>query len=305
MPYGVVMASAGAGRAAALAGWHGAATALTVIAVGQAVLVPTRRMAAQRGIPVMQWRFGLFTVALGLAVISANLQALAPAAGNIVLCLAWLVTAALTCWRLALAGLRGERRETVDGTWFLAPAALLGAASATVTALGSAPEWVVRLAVAVCLAGVAEYILVIAVSGYRIGRRGLGDSPLASWWIAAGCGGLAAAALGHVAQALPAIDMQQVLNTLVTAMWVVATLLLAAILTGCLWHALRRPPGPWTHVWTPVFSTAVYAAGTNRLAMLSGSGWLETFAFMCIIATLALWIINSGLYLFSVPAQAT
>lgn len=298
MPYGIVMATGGAGAAANLCGLHNVAAALTGIAILQAVWIPAASIVAQRGIPIPQWRFGLFTIPLGLAVIAVNLHGLAPLAGNIALGSAWLATLALGCWRVLLAIQSDTTSERVDGSWFLAPAALLGNAAATAVGAEANSKWEVWLAMGACLAGVAGYALVIAASGRRTCKHGLRGSPRAPWWISAGCGGLAAAALGRVADKVAVGSLHRVLDMLIAASWGTGTVLLVAVLIGCGYHVRGRSPGRWAYVWTTVFSTAVYAAGTERFARLSDIGALKTFAAIGVATTLALWTVNSALYLW-------
>lgn len=294
MPYGVVMASGGAGAVAGFSGWHDLALALTCIAVIQAIVIPVRGCCTHSWGSILQCRFGLFTIALGLAVLAENLHTPSLVSAEAVLALAWLATLVLVCWRGALACQPAGRAEVVDGAWFLAPAALLGDAAATAMASGSRPEWV-WLAVVTCLAGVAGYLLVVIASGFRLYRRGFAGSPLAPWWISAGCGGLAAAALGKVAGVVPNNALHQSLEGLVVATWAIGTILLIAVLIGCARYAVLRPRGPWSQVWTPVFSMAVYAAGTYQFTQWSGVSWMKEFTLATVVATLALWVANSVL----------
>lgn len=60
---------------------------------------------------------------------------------------------------------------------------------------------------------------------------------MAPWWIAAGCGGLAAAATGEVATALSGGPIHEVLTGLVVTTWAVGTVLLAIVLVGCVQYA--------------------------------------------------------------------
>lgn len=299
LPYGVVMASGGAGKVAGLIGLHHLTWILTAVAIIQAVLIPIGNMAAQGGIAVPRWRFGLFTIPLGLAVIAGNMQSLAPVSGDIALALAWLATLALACGPFLPAAPSGWKAGRVDGSWFLAPAALLGDATATAVAAGPSPAGWLWLAVAACLAGVAGYVLVIVASGIRLYRHGMSGSPLSPWWISAGCGGLAAASLGTVARLHPGSSLRLLLESLVIFSWMAGTILLIAVLAGCAWYALQRDRGPWSHIWTPVFSTAVYAAGTDSLARLGHIAWLQEFTLVTVLATLLLWIANSLLYLLA------
>lgn len=293
MPYGVVMASAGAGQVAALNGIHGLALLLTVVAASQALLIPIGHVLTADGIGLPRWRHGLFTIALGLAVLAGNLHSVAPGIGIIVLGLAGLVMLILGGWWIARALTGADKDTLVDGTWFLAPAALLGFAGAVATAMGAHSDSGIRLLVAACLVGVIGYAWVLAESARRLVRHGLQGSPLAPWWISAGCGGLAAATLAKMAGAVSNRMLDGVLSALMAATWLVATVLLIAVLTGCLRHAWRRSRGRWTHVWAPVFSSAVYAAGTEALAQTSADDWLHQMAVVSALATLGLWLANT------------
>src|SRR5699024_7132354 len=114
----------------------------------------------------------------------------------------------------------------MDGAWFLAPAAFLGVASGTVTAAGSHSAWTMQLAVIATLIGVGGYFLTVILSAHRLWRHGLAGAPLAPWWISAGCGGLAAAALGTVATSLPPGLLHEWFDALTTATWAIGTFLL-------------------------------------------------------------------------------
>lgn len=296
MPYGAVMATGGAGQIAALGGWPMTAMALTGVAILQAILIPAYAWWTQGRLRLPTWRFGLFTIPLGFAVIAADLLLVAPAVGIALLAPAWLATLALGCWRTGMVFRPTMRSERVDGTWFLAPAALLGNAAATALVAGGRPG-LTALAVAACLAGVAGYVVVVAAAGLRLSRHGLAGSPLAPWWIAAGCGGLAAATLGTVANGVAEPHLHRVLIGLLAACWAIGSILLATVLVGCAAHAVRRPRGPRLHVWTPVFSMAVYAAGTRQFDKLCAAHSITPFLVATMIATLALWVVHHLLYL--------
>lgn len=304
MPFGVVMATGGAGRVAALIGLQHTATVLTFVAVAQAVLIPAGVVFGSGRIQRPQWRPGLFTIALGLAVIAGNLGAFLTYGALAVLLLAWLATLMLAYWWLARLLARVEHGAVVDGTWFLAPAASLGVAGATMAVPAMHPQWAMWLSVIVCLIGVAGYACVLVGSGSRLHRRGFNASPLAPWWISAGCGGLATATLGTVTAGGSGSGLQNLFQVLLAITWVAGTFLLVAVLTGCLWYAWRRGRGPWTAVWTPVFSSAVYAAGTESMARLCSCVWLHDLAVIAAVATLALWAINSSLWLRGQIARA-
>lgn len=294
MPYGVVMATGGASAAAGFCGMPVTGLSLTGLAMVQALWI-AGWMARDR-VSVQRWRFGLFTVPLGLAVIAQQLQALAPTAGDVILTLSWSTAVVLGCWGVACRFIARASFAKADGTWFLAPAALLGAAAAT--AVGAHSQWPIRVAVVACLAGAAGYGAVILACVPRLPACGADGSPKAPWWIAAGCGGLAADALGRVAGMVATGNMQHLLDGLVVVVWAAGTVLLAAVLLGTAFHVWHRARGPWACVWTPVFSTAVYAAGTAVFASLTRSHAMQVFATAAAGATLVLWAVNSGLWLW-------
>ena len=295
MPYGVVMASGGTAQAAEQLGLHSLAMALTAIAAIQAVVIAlTNLVRAPRRLMRPRWGFGLFTIALGLAVIADNLHAALPLAASFPLILAWLSMLLLASWRLWLAIMPARLSELPDSTWFLAPAAFLGAATATADLANGAAEWLLPLALAACLVGVAGYALVLAATALRLYHNGLAGAPLAPWWIAAGCGGLAAATLGTLAPLVTGM-LRRLLEALLVLSWAAGTLALVSVLIGCLQYARQRQAGRWAQVWTPVFSTAVYAAGTAACADLLAGAWLQPLAQIGAAATLALWLVNSAL----------
>ena len=196
-------------------------------------------------------RFGLFTIPIGLAVISIGLISLhistvgaiaALSAASLVTVIEMAVIP-LGRWlyhpkssntidnriaisseasdklipRDAKAGLNDEPRDNerstpttepdetahrANGKWFLAPAALLSIALGLSTiakrALKSAHPEVATLAFLLWLLGVLGYLYLLAISTLRITRSGLPRRPLSSWWIVAGCGGLAAGTGGSL-----------------------------------------------------------------------------------------------------------
>lgn len=298
MPFGAVMASGGAAQAAIMVQWFGLALSLLVIAIAQALLVLVGAVESCDGMQRPGWRHGLFTVPLGLAVITATLQTLAMDLAIAGLWLAWLAIVTLGYWYLmrAIAGANSNSR--VDGTWFLAPAALLGVAGATATAMPGGSCVHMLLPIAMCLCGVLGYAWIIMESARRLSRHGLRGTPLAPWWIAAGCGGLAAAMLGQVMTTASCDSWSGLLAALMLTTWSAGTILLVLVLLKCAHHACTRTGGVWAVTWPPVFSTAVYAAGTASLSRLAPLGWLHSLALAASCATLILWLVNSLLWAF-------
>lgn len=173
-------------------------------------------------------------IAGGLSGLSAGGIASWPLllAASACLALTWLLT--IVCvgrflWSLAS---RGLAPETIDGAWFLVPAALLGAATATedVAALVASrgASVLALLALGGALLGWFGYWVVAVVAFVRARRFGLGGVPQAPWWIAMRCAGLAAAALGGVldgAPPWPALRAFLIAATTVTDICAVALLI--------------------------------------------------------------------------------
>lgn len=298
LPYGVVMASGGAGHVADLLGLHYLNTVLTGIAVIQAGLILTGIMVALSSITIPRWRFGLFTIPLGLAVVARNLQSMITFLGHIALGLSWVITLTLSCWFFLIVCSSKQKLGLIDGTWFLAPATLFGITSATVSAAGPTSIVWNWLAVITCLVGVGGYILVVIISGVRLYYHELDDSPLTPWWIAAGCSGLAAATLGGITNTVLSSNINIIFEDMIVVTWVVGTILLIIVVSGNVWYMIQCGRDSWSPVWTPVFSTAVYAAGTDSLAQLSHMTWVNELGMVTAIATLAMWAFNSALFLY-------
>ncbi len=295
LPYGAVMATAGASHLARSVGPHRWANPLLVIAAAAAIAIPVR--AAWRHHSDRQafggcWSPGDFTVPLGLAVVAVGLTSEGrpwhDGVAQVVVATAWLTSVIVLC-RLA-ATMRPHLRD-VDGSWFLAPAAALGDAlglcSLTATGpLSPAARWAAQLATVI---GILSYLVVLALAAARITRHGLRGSAKAPWWISAGCGGLAAATAGRVAGAGPVHLPVDVVEDIVVALWIVACLAMIPVVMVSLEHLLRarrshrRPP------WPPTFSTAVFALGTLEAARWAESTALEQAGRVAGWTTVALW----------------
>lgn len=317
LPYGAVMATGAAAQLAGACRLTGAVRPLLWLAVGEALWICGRGMARHRRelrLPISAWlglgpsgeHTGVLTVPLGLAVVATGLstQHGEPAATVGVVCfvLAWL-GAAVFLGRFVASIVRCHRAETVDGGWFLAPAALLGAGIAAAArvphasgAMHDVLQWASLLAAA---AGVVGYWAVAAAAAARVTRRGLGDDRRVLWWIAAGCGGLAAASVGR---ALAADDSYWPLGISVAchiaaaATWALA----AALAVPIVIESLRWLSGTRRIVrlapWPPTFSTAVFALGGLATGAMFHAHAITMIGKAAGFATLALWAITAGLH---------
>ncbi len=299
------MATGGAAALARLTGLSAAVDPLVVLAGVQAFAIPT--LAARRhGSPwaaAARWwsaaapaqRFGDCTIPLGCATVATGAAVTtraswAGAAGGFVIVAHRAPVARVPALAAALTK-RPSGPGAVDGVWFLAPAALLGNALGLV-ALGGRWSTTVfdEIALAEAVAGVVGYALVVVAAGVRVARSGLGSSPRAPWWIAAGCGGLAAAATGELAS-LPVGATRCWLTGLTVAVWLVGTAALVPILIQSIRYA-SRVTRVETVSWTPTFSTAVYALGTFQVARLGGTRGIDDLAHIAGYATVVAWAVT-------------
>lgn len=218
LPYGGVMATAGAATLAVACGLPWADAPPLALTVLQAVWVAATAVrdhrhdfAAWLSLGTADQHTGIHTVPLGLAVVAGgiahfgafNIEPWLPWA-SACLALAWLATVVCIGRCLTSLAVRGLALQAVDGTWFLVPASLLGVAIATVevaqllpgpTAITLTLNWLAWIG---AMLGWAGYWAVLAVAAVRLSRFGLEGVPRSPWWIAMGCAGLAAAALGRV-----------------------------------------------------------------------------------------------------------
>ncbi len=317
LPFGGVMASAGASVLAGRCGLPALVVPLLGLAIVQAAWLPVAGALRHRAEFRLGWsawwavgpaheHSGIHTVPLGLAVITSGLLALsAPYAmswrllpAEICLGLTWLT--AIICigrfvWSLAS---HGFALKSLDGTWFLVPAVLLGAGIATAAMIPHcAPRWagvLATLALGGVLLGWVGYWTLAMTALARVRRHGLGGVPLAPWWIAMGCAGLAAAALGRVleGEAL-AVPVQTFLRATTVTTADLAVLLCVPVLVGGAWFLLRRCRYRAAAAWPPTFSTAVFALGCLQAAAVAHSPALRALGFAAGDATLLFWAVTS------------
>lgn len=317
LPYGAVMATAGASVLAGRCGLHALTTPLLALAVAQALWVPASGAWRHWREPHWLWRAwsatgpaqrlaGLHTVPLGLAVITGGLATLAAGDATfwywmlacICLGLTWLLTVACVgrfVWSLVLCDVP---LQTLGGAWFLVPAALLGAGMAAdaiaLRVSGNATSVLEALALAAALAGWLGYLAVAWAAMVRVWRYGLGGVPQAPWWIAMGCAGLAAAALGG-AQAPYAgeVWIQESIRQAMAGTVAAAIVLCVPILVGGTVFLLHRCRYRAPAAWPPTFSTAVFALGCLGSGHVLHSPPLRLLGVGAGYATLVFWTVTS------------
>lgn len=318
LPYGSVMATAGASALAGRCGMQSLAAPLLAIAALLALWVPLAGVWAWRGRFAARCRaclalgpahqhVGVHTVPLGLAVITGSLLALAvhdaPSAllHVAVACTAlmWVLTLASVGRFIVALATQPITLHALDGAWFLAPAALSGAGMATadlaMQAHGAAASVLVVLALAGAIAGWFGYWVLAMAAAVRVSRCGLGGEPQASWWIAMGCAGLAAAALGSVsgfAAAQPTLQRALIAGLVLAASMAVLLCVPVLVLSGA--FLLRRCRFRDAAAWPPTFSTAVFALGCLAAGASLGSSAFRSLGFAAGDATVCLWLVTAG-----------
>lgn len=317
LPYGAVMATAGASILAVRCGLHALAAPILILAVAQAIwigLAGAWRHRNELQGPFSQWtaigptseHSGIHTVPLGIAMIAGALHIYTGPDGALA-SIAWLplavlalalLTTLLCVGRFTLAlFLHSWNLQDVDGTWFLAPAASLGTALATVVMADRAIRWPTMLAAllfATSAIGWCGYWVVAVVAALRIKRYRLRGKSLAPWWIAMGCAGLAAATLGSLldARALWTASFKTALSIAMATTIVVALVLLVPVIAASIHFLLRRCRFRNAARWSPTFSTAVFALGCLATGRHLNSEPFQLLGLWAGLATLALWAVT-------------
>lgn len=302
LPFGAVMATGAVAQLADAAGVGWLRLPAVAIATLVALYVAVRGVRGFRA----WWRggaglgFGHFTVPVGLAVIGVGFAPMGPAVTAIVgvaVVLAWAWTAVLLAV-VVVPVFGGVPLKTVNGVWFIAPAALLADAAGAVAwgvGVGGSGAVTLRLVAVVCVwAGVGGYVVLLALAATRFIRHGLREAPRAAWWIVVGCGGLAADALGHVA-AEPGAPGRAALQGSAIACWAIATVVLVPTGALSLRHLARVRRLSDAPAWPPAFSTGVYALGTAAVAAIAPGvalGWLVAAV---AVETIVVWAVTGAL----------
>lgn len=309
LPYGAVMATGAASDLAGRAGLGFIRLPLLWLTVTVALAVPAWRAARQlrEGADIAlprppRARLGVFTVPIGLAVIGGGLAQLdEPAAQLGALCavsLAWAATMALIVVVLVPMAASWPGTQAVDGTWFLAPAALLADAIGVAGIVGRSTAtpaqllgWLALMATGL---GALGYVVVAVLAIARLAAGGLAGSARASWWIAAGCAGLTAAALCRTSEIGPVHGSAVTpwLAGTAVVFWGAGSLALIPVVIGSArFVAQRRLHGPIP--WPPTFSTGVYAIGAAQVGRLAGLPAVTTLSGIAAAATVVLWVFSA------------
>lgn len=299
LPFGAVMATGAASQLAGAAGvgpvrvpllWVTVALASAVIVAGAASPRGRRREPAAR--------LGDFTVPIGLAVIGSGLTQLgvtaAAAGAAAMVAAAWAATGVLVVTVVLPLVAAPPGLAAVDGAWFLAPAALLADAIGAAAVAGRLPGHVAAVgwvATAAAALGAIGYLAVVGLASARLVRHRLGGAARAPWWIAAGCGGLSAAALGRVSAIDPAGGPLAVhgFGLAALVLWAIGCLALLPVLAGSIRYLARlrrvagRPP------WPPTFSTGVFALGASQVGRLDRAAAVAHVGDVGAVATVCLW----------------
>jgi len=315
------MATGGAAQLAGACGMPDAVRPLLWLAVVEAGWIAGRCLVRHRGelrLPLSAWvsiglpaeHTGVLTVPLGLAVVATGLSVQPGAAETLgagFLALAWL-TAVVLVARFALSVARRlstsmSSTAGVDGGWFLAPAAVLGAgiaagayAGQAVGLLADVLRWGALLSAGIGLAG---YWAVAASAALTLPCRGLGQGRRVLWWIAAGCGGLAAAAAARALSAgarpwPPGVVAAG--HAAAVATWALAAVLAGPIVVASVSSLVRSRRFVRAAPWPPTFSTAVFALGTLATGKILEAPTLTSVGRAAAGATLALWAVTAALH---------
>ena len=313
LPYGAVMATGLASEVAPMAHAGPLRLPLFWTAVVIAAAIGTQGAIGRRRSrhdlqppPPLPLRFGQFTIPIGLEVLAGGLDRMGcPAAlggAAATTAVAWTLTVVLVA-RVArlLALLLAQRRGLyrVDGVWFLAPAALLadaiGVAGMTRWLPASTHDALGWLATAALGSGSMCYAAVIVLAAIALARSNMADHLRSSWWIAAGCGGLGAAAAGRVGAVAPFVvtaAARHAFGWAALGLWAAGSTALVPVLAGSLCFVARSRHLKGTLPWTPTFSTGVYALGAGALARRFDIPVLSTVAVAGAIAILLMWTLT-------------
>jgi len=247
---------------------------------------------------------GWLTIPIGMDVVGAGLGGLG---GRLAATGAAAAVGGAAVLTLVLAaegaGRRGELSLVgIDGRWFLVPAVFLADAIGTVAVATRFPVSVPALR-AVAMAwgglGVIAYVAVLVLVAVRVTVAWLDGALPAAWWIAAGCGGLAAAAVGHVAVLFARSSVVvSVASWSALVLWGVGTALLVPIVAGGVARLFRERRYRGRLGWPPTFSTGVYALGSLQVARLRASSVVLQLGHDAGIATVALWAGTTVLWLY-------
>jgi hypothetical protein len=307
LPFAAVMATGAASQLAGPAGVSALQLPLLWVTIALALGLAGAGAATCRSRAVDQAAsFGSFTVPIGLAVIGSGMArlggptALGAAIGAVTLAsasttaLMIVVTASVIRFPPTLA--------SIAGAWFLAPAAVLADAIGIAALCTRAPGhdgvlgWIAVVAAAV---GAAGYLIVAGLAGLRVVIYHLDGVARAPWWIAAGCGGLSAAALGRAGAVIGAGTgtPPPIFGWAAVGCWTVASSALVPVLVGSGRYLLGLRKLTGKPPWPPTFSTGVYALGAIQVGSLLHLPSITSLGDAAAITTLCLWGLTVMAYL--------
>ncbi len=159
--------------------------------------------------------------------------------------------------------------------------------------MGEVLRWATLLAAGLGLAG---YWVLAVSAALAVSRRGLGQGNRVLWWIAAGCGGLAAAA---AARALSVgggpwpLAVVAAGHAAAVVTWSLAALLAVPIVVASMSSLARSRRIVRAAPWPPTFSTAVFALGTLATGKVLDAPTITSVGKAAAGATLAFWAVIS------------
>ncbi len=281
------------------------AAVIAVAVIGSGALVPRRRGSDPAA------RFGEFTIPIGATVIGSGVAQFGgsvPAIGAVaIVTSAWIYTGFLMASVVFPLISSTPGLGAADGTWFLAPAALLGDGIGVAALAGKHPNHLAVLgwlAFGVVAVGAVSYLLVAGLAAARVAARGVAGTPAAPWWIAAGCGGLSAAAIGRTSEVFPinrGAELLHVFGFAALALWVLGSVALVPVLAGSIRYLARLRHLAGRPSWPPTFSTGVYALGAGQVSRLVGAPIVAAVATAAGAATIFLWVLTLVAYAPRLP----
>ncbi|MGC8464094.1 MAG: hypothetical protein ACP5P9_10570, partial [Acidimicrobiales bacterium] len=156
-------------------------------------------------------------------------------------------------------------------------------------------RWVALVAAGV---GTTGYWAVVLGSAIAVGRRGLGDSRKVLWWIAAGCGGLAAAGLARALSAGGGVwptDVVTLAHGAAIITWSFSALLAVPVVAASVRFLARSRRIERAAPWPPTFSTAVFALGALGTGKMLELPAVTDVGKVAAAVTLAFWTVTAAL----------
>ena len=199
-----------------------------------------------------------------------------------------LLVVAGVCWAvLVVPVLRHWKTPTIGVSFVLTAATVSLAVLGANLAVSYRTSWLVSVAAAALVLGLAFYIFTAARFDLRQLIIGHGDH-----WVAGGALAICALAAGHVTQAVEAFgklpSLQQVLSTSTLVLWCVAMVwLLPLIICEIVRPRLRYD----TRRWATVFPLGIYAAASIETGQVRSITWITDFGHAWTWVGFAAWLL--------------